>query len=657
MKGTYLITEFREKDIVKSLGARWDAQRRQWYVPAGLDLTGFAKWLPPAEIMAPVVDPSASTQLSAPEPTTEAAVSAGLSDNSLRSPVPTSALSSALSTALSSAPSSSLSLPSKGISLSQLLGGVARAVASAYASGVWTTVELVNVRLHNGHVYLEVSERSEQGTVLAKANAVLWASHAVRILPAFEQATGVQLAAGIKLLVRARPMFKAQFGFSLEIDAIDAEYTLGDLEARKRDIRQRLQQEGLFERNRHLPSPWDFNHVLVIAPEGGAGLGDFEVEAARLQGHGVCQFIYATSRFQGEGAAAEIRNALLVSLAQIELNHRWRPDAVVIIRGGGAVNDLAWLNDYALVRCVCELGIPVLTGIGHERDSTVLDEVAHQRFDTPSKVIAGIERTIVQRVRDAQSSFDQISQLAQKALVRRRQMVEQTHVAVQSLARQSVANARKTATSLVGEVKLGAAYAIRSTATAAQRDMADVRHLARRMLAQAQREAPALLTDIRSQARQVLRTARHQTDANWRLVAEHTAADLRHQREALERSFGQTVSLAHQTVDDARGRSQALVREIAGQGPEKTLSRGFALVRDAQGQAVTSADCSTHELVIQFRDGERPARFTTGHVPLATIEANNNKNAATAPTVAVTSMATASVAHQTHIDNPNRATP
>lgn len=115
----------------------------------------------------------------------------------------------------------------RGRPLSQLLGGVSRAVASAYAGGIWTTVELINVRLHSGHVYLEVSERNEQGTMLAKANAVLWASQAQRILPAFEQATGAQLAAGIKLLVRARPVFKAQYGFSLEIDAIDAEYTLG----------------------------------------------------------------------------------------------------------------------------------------------------------------------------------------------------------------------------------------------------------------------------------------------------------------------------------------------------------------------------------------------------------------------------------------------
>ena len=100
-----------------------------------------------------------------------------------------------------------------------------------------------------------------------------------------------RLSADRKLLVRARPVFKPQFGFSLEIDAIDSDYTLGDLEARKREIRERLQQEGLFELNRQLPQPWDYNHVLVVAPEGGAGLGDFEAEASRLEAHGISKLL------------------------------------------------------------------------------------------------------------------------------------------------------------------------------------------------------------------------------------------------------------------------------------------------------------------------------------------------------------------------------
>jgi exodeoxyribonuclease VII large subunit len=307
----------------------------------------------------------------------------------------------------------------KGIALSQLMKGVASAVAQAYRSGVWTRVEVSRADTRCGHVYLELAERDAQGAAVAQARAMIWASTAATILPRFEQATSVVLAAGIKLLVRAKPTVHAVYGLSLEIDAIDPEYTLGDLEARKREIRERLQREGVFDANRHLPPPWDFNAVLVVAPEGAAGLGDFHAEAQRLRRFGVCRFVYAHSRFQGEGAPALIRSALLHALDDWEPGAL--PDAVVIIRGGGAVNDLAWLNDYALARCICDLDVPVLTGIGHERDSTVLDEVAHRRFDTPSKVIAGIEQLIAQRAWRAREHFEFALHTARHQLQQARQ--------------------------------------------------------------------------------------------------------------------------------------------------------------------------------------------------------------------------------------------
>lgn len=375
MNGTYLITPYKEKDLVKSLGARWDPARRQWYVPHGLDLTPFAAWLPAD------APPAAGDTVVLPPTVAE---------------VPAA--------------------PGQGMALSQLLRGVEAAVAGTSQEAVWTAVEVVDVRLGGGHVYLELSERDASGIITAKAKATLWASRAERLLPEFERATGVQLGPGIKLLVRVRPVFKSQYGFSLDIDAIDPDYTLGDLEARKRDIRDRLQHEGLWQRNRQLPAPWDYHHLLVIAPEGGAGLQDFQAEAQRLQAYGVCQFTYVFSRFQGEGAAAQIRHELLAALENISVNHPWLPDAVAIIRGGGAVNDLAWLNDYELARAVCELEIPVLTGIGHERDNTLLDEVAHTRFDTPSKVIAGIERTLLQRVQETRALWTDIRQGATQQL-------------------------------------------------------------------------------------------------------------------------------------------------------------------------------------------------------------------------------------------------
>ena len=569
MTDTYLVSSFADKDRVKALGARWDPTRRQWFVPEGRDLTPFAQWLRAADVPAPVV----SRDLLAPSPT----VSRGLA------------------------------VPEKqGVSLSQLLQGVSGAVAQAFKAGVWTLVEVVDTRIRNGHVYLEVSERDVSGVITAKANAVIWASTASQILPKFESATGAQIGPGIKLLVRARPVFKPQFGFSIEVDAIDSDYTLGDLEARKREIRERLQQEGLFELNRQLPSPWDYNLVLVVAPEGGAGLGDFQAEAIRLEAGGICRFVYVHSRFQGDGAAAAIRMELLGALKRMGQKGEL-PDAVVIIRGGGAINDMAWLNDYALVRAVCELEVPVLTGIGHERDNTVLDEVANIRFDTPSKVIAGIERLILQRAQEAKGLFAELVGEAKRAIGNTRRVVVEHYTAIETGARQQIALSRQRSAEMLAELKLDAIQALRTGAEQTERDMADVRRLATQQLGQARSRVPALLAEISSEARQTLQTARATIKADRTFVIDRAVADLRYTKDTTARAFEDIGTQARKAVVEARTGSQALMREIAGQGPEKTLGRGFALVRDATGQAITSAKNAEGKITIQFRDGRRNA--------------------------------------------------
>jgi exodeoxyribonuclease VII large subunit len=145
----------------------------------------------------------------------------------------------------------------------------------------------------------------------------VWAGVASRILPAFTRATGAELAPGVRLLVRARPEVHPVFGLSLVVDTIDPSYTLGELEARRREIRARLKAEGLFGANQALAAIWDFNSVLVLAPSNAAGLGDFQAEAERLERAGLCRFVYVASRFQGEGAPGEMLAALRVALGKL----------------------------------------------------------------------------------------------------------------------------------------------------------------------------------------------------------------------------------------------------------------------------------------------------------------------------------------------------
>ena len=526
---TYLNVPFRDKAEAKAKGARWDSETRKWFVPIGRDLEPFTTWLP--------VDPAKLTTQDLAEVT-------------------------------------------KGVPLSQLLAGVATVVEQAFRQGVWTTAEVVRAD-GDPHVYLELAERDGSGTLVAKARAIVWARDVERVLGTFQKATGVRVAAGIKVLVRARPEFSAQYGLTLHIDAIDPSYTLGDLEAKKRQIREQLKAEGIFERNRQLAAPWDFRYLLVVSPPRAAGLGDFARDADRLQRHGLCQAIYAHSRFEGDGAAASIRDVIAQALAA--WSSPTPPDAIVIIRGGGAVNDLAWLNDYELARAICLSPVPVLTGIGHERDSTVLDEVAHQRFDTPSKVVAGIQALIVKRARESQAAFDEVAGLAARQLRTAQKDTDELADGIQRRALGAVANARTAVQERLSAVQRSAQRTLHDATQGVQQAMSGVRGGASGQIAAARIKTSSLATEVRIEA-----TA---------------GADA--QRQRTQELVDDITRLARNTVRWGADAAEATFREVVAQGPEKTLGRGFAVVHSATGEIVTSAAAAgaAKDLQVKFKDG------------------------------------------------------
>lgn len=581
MSVTFLNVPYSEKDEAKALGARWNPQVRKWYVPAGIDLALFTPWLPE-----------------------------GLSIDLVTSDTEQSISEKALS-------------KKQGITLSQLLSGVVKAVNSAFRYGVWTLVEVVQAQQRNGHVFLELSERNQYGNVIAQARAVMWANVANEVLPRFEKETGAVLAPGIKLLAQAKPSFHTQYGFSLFIEDIDPQYTLGDLEAKKKEIINRLKQEQIFLLNKQLPSPWDYNCILVISPKDAAGLGDFQAEALRLQNLNLCDFIYIYCRFQGEGAADEIRQALqegVKKAAQAEKHL----DAIVIIRGGGAVNDLAWLNDYFLAKAICLINIPVFTGIGHERDNTVLDQVAHMRFDTPSKVIAGIEQGIFQRVLQLKGYFDEVKKSAA-------QQLSVWHLRIE----QDISNIQKNAT----QVLTGSRDHLNQL-------IYNIQYQAQQQKNHARSRIPSLITYIQLQSNLMLQHARNKTNQQHQSVLERSQYCVQTYRKQVfqyqsfiffelqqqKRSVKKDIKEQYRAIFNeskrslimAKNASVALFREITGQGPKKTLARGFALVRDHQGQVITHpAKVNPEEKIqVQFDKGTLDARV----IAVKGVQSDDTKN-------------------------------
>ena len=278
------------------------------------------------------------------------------------------------------------------LSLHQLLHLVDDAIKISMPTTYWVRAEILNVQ-HSGYWRLELS--SYEDGKKAKATAMIWQSQK-QIVENFEATSGTKLSKGLKILIRLDVAFDAQYGLRLNVREFDSAFSLGDMEARINVIRQRLTELGELTRNRQLSKPIDYTRVAVVSPESAAGLGDFRTQADTLQQHQLCEFSYFPAYFQSDRNESSIISAFQKIL---KLNDKLPFDAVVFIRGGGDKAGLYELNKIKIARSICRMPIPVLVGVGHERDSTVLDELANRSFATPSLVVTHISSSIIDNAR------------------------------------------------------------------------------------------------------------------------------------------------------------------------------------------------------------------------------------------------------------------
>lgn len=269
-----------------------------------------------------------------------------------------------------------------GIPLSQFTMAITNAVASSPSlMGAWVIAELSDVRTSGGHCYMELIEKNEAGQTIAKLRANIWRSTYIQLRQKFYNATQRDITTGIKALVRGSATHHSLYGLSFNITDIDPSYTLGDMERLRREIIMRLQKEGVAQKNKMLKLPMAPQKIAVISAEGAAGYGDF-INHLCNNSEG---FVFYPHLFpcmmQGDKVSVSIRKALQIIESTADI---W--DCVAIIRGGGATTDLNGFDDYELAKAVACCGIPVIVGIGHERDRNVLDEIAHTSLKTPTAV-------------------------------------------------------------------------------------------------------------------------------------------------------------------------------------------------------------------------------------------------------------------------------
>ena len=271
--------------------------------------------------------------------------------------------------------------PSAHITLVELQRLVKERLHEQFPLPLWVSAEIAELKVnYSGHCYLELVEKGgENGVPTAQARAVIWRSQYPRVTAYFEAETGQRLAPGLKILAKVLVTYHELYGFSLQITEIDPSFTLGDLERQRQQTIAQLQQDGVWEMNREVAMPVVVQRVAIVSSANAAGYQDFCKELAkspyRFETHLFDAFM------QGEAAEQSIIDALCRVADRLE-----EFDAVVIIRGGGSRSDLNCFNAYRLCSYVAQFPLPVITGIGHDKDTSVADMVAHTALKTPTAV-------------------------------------------------------------------------------------------------------------------------------------------------------------------------------------------------------------------------------------------------------------------------------
>lgn len=291
------------------------------------------------------------------------------------------------------------------ISLQQLNQQVASVIHATFDEPVWITAELSDVRVaNNGHCYMQLVEKDpKRGTMRAFANAHIWANRWWLIRDSFQQQTGQAFQSGLKVMLLVEVTMHEAYGYSLNILDVDPTYTLGEMARRRMEILAQLKQDGVIDMNRELPFPALPQRIAIISAEGAAGYGDF-CHQLHDNEWGLC---FYTHLFPAIMQGQQTESSVISALERIAL-YEDLFDVVVIIRGGGASADLASFDSYELALNIANFPLPVITGIGHDRDQTVLDHVAHTSVKTPTAAAALLIDTLSQQLSTLQQLQEDI---------------------------------------------------------------------------------------------------------------------------------------------------------------------------------------------------------------------------------------------------------
>lgn len=322
------------------------------------------------------------------------------------------------------------------LSLDELQTLIRQGIDKAHPLPYWVTAEISEKKVNvSGHCYLELVEKGGANHVpKAKASAVIWRSQYAMIASYFRSTTGQELQAGMKVLVKVVVSYHALYGLSLQITDIDPAYTLGDMERQRLETIQKLHEDGVYDMNRELSLPCVMQRIAVVSSPRAAGYQDFMRELS------VGPYRFEVTLFeafmQGNGAEDSIVEALSRAAERYE-----EFDVLVVIRGGGSQSDLGCFNSYRLCSYLAQFPLPVLTGIGHDKDQSVADLVAAVALKTPTAVAVSLKDRMEQFEGELDASYRWLSEATRALLHSETERLERAMMALNRLSESGVRTA------------------------------------------------------------------------------------------------------------------------------------------------------------------------------------------------------------------------
>jgi exodeoxyribonuclease VII large subunit len=472
-------------------------------------------------------------------------------------------------------------------SLSELLKELKDQIDNKFkGDGFWVRGELSDwgINQKSGHYYGEIVEYANENSkqTSAKIRISMWSGVAIKLIPKFSTATGEPIKIGMKVLVYVQVVYHENYGLSLNITDIDPNFTLGDREARKKQILATLKSEGIIENNKLHPSPTDYTSVAVISSETAAGKGDFFAEADVLEKHGLCAFKMYPAIMQGSECSKSVAKSFRKIYSDIKTNVQ-SYDVIVVIRGGGSQADLDGFNHLTIAKAICHMPVPVFIGLGHQRDETVLDSITAKCFDTPSKVIGFIQNAILTNVGNAKNNFQSIEHIAKTSINHHKVSISHLMRGTEQLSKR-----------LIDSSKVNASNKMDSIAS-----------LSKSLNRQAKQNLTHVYASINQYSQTHVKTQIERTSNIRNQIMTQSIAFIANEKLKVNGVKSNIFNQSKSTLLHSRSNIDGKYKGVLAMSIEPTLQRGFALTQDGDGKYITNAKDAkkSKELTITYHDG------------------------------------------------------